>query len=118
MDHGEQIIGPVGQASGTLITECDMAELAQAVAVFVYLIIRDVPNHHPVRLVTEFVVPHHHAKTLDGALLQQYPESVVAPKAQILLDSLKSGNPPRRTLFGWLPRPSPDWEDIPSVEQE
>jgi outer membrane protein assembly factor BamD len=46
-------------------------------------------------------------------LLQQYPESVVAPKAQILLDKLKNGKPPRRTLFGWLPRPAIDWEDIP-----
>ena len=51
-------------------------------------------------------------------LLQEYPESVVAPKAQILLDSLKSGNPPRRTMFGWLPRPSTDWEDIPPAEEE
>ena len=53
------------------------------------------------------------AQTRLEYLLQQYPESVVAPKAQKLLDRLNSGKPPRRTLFGWLPKPGPDWEDVP-----
>lgn len=52
------------------------------------------------------------AQTRLEYLLQQYPESVVAPKAQKLLDRLNSGKPPRRTLFGWLPKPRPDWEDV------
>jgi outer membrane protein assembly factor BamD len=53
------------------------------------------------------------AQTRLEYLLQQYPESVVAPKAQKLLDRLNSGKPPRRTLLGWLPKPGPDWEDVP-----
>ena len=53
------------------------------------------------------------ARTRLEYLLQQYPESVVAPKAQKLLVRLNSGKPPRRTLFGWLPKPGPDWEDVP-----
>jgi len=66
--------------------------------------------------VASFFVRRHsygQAQTRLEFLLQQYPESVVAPKAQTLLDKLKSGKPPRRTLFGWLPRPSIDWEDVP-----
>lgn len=49
-------------------------------------------------------------------LLKEYPESVVAPDAQTLLDALKSGDPPGRTMFGWLPKALPDWEDIPPNE--
>jgi outer membrane protein assembly factor BamD len=53
------------------------------------------------------------AETRLEFLLQQYPETIVVPKAQKLLDALKNGKPPRRTLFGWLPKFSPNWEKIP-----
>lgn len=49
-------------------------------------------------------------------LLKGYPESPVIPRAQRLLDALKSGNPPGRSLFGWMFEKLPDWEDITSEE--
>jgi outer membrane protein assembly factor BamD len=45
-------------------------------------------------------------------LLKQYPESIVSPKAEVLLADLKNGNPPGRSMFGWLPQKLPDWEDV------
>ena len=71
--------------------------------------------NHEYYVATFYVRRHSYgeAQTRLEYLLQQYPESVVAPKAQKLLDRLNSGKPPRRTLFGWLPRPGPDWEDVP-----
>ena len=45
-------------------------------------------------------------------LLQQYPETTIAPKAQDLLRALQNDNPPGRSLFGWLPKSFPDWEDF------
>ncbi|MDX1776012.1 MAG: outer membrane protein assembly factor BamD [Desulfobulbales bacterium] len=45
-------------------------------------------------------------------LLRQYPESNIAPKAEMLLNDLKNDEPPGRSLFGWLPRALPDWEDV------
>ena len=49
-------------------------------------------------------------------LLKEYPESPVIPKAQRLLDALKSGNPPGRSLFGWMFEKLPDWEDLTPEE--
>ena len=49
-------------------------------------------------------------------LLKEYPESTVAPKAQRLLDALKSGNPPGRSMFGWMFQKLPDWEDLTPEE--
>ena len=45
-------------------------------------------------------------------LLKEYPESTIAPQAKILLEQLKSDNPPGRSTFGWLPQKLPDWEDL------
>jgi outer membrane protein assembly factor BamD len=45
-------------------------------------------------------------------LLRQYPDTNIAPKAEMLLYDLRNDNPPGRTLFGWLPKSLPDWEDL------
>lgn len=45
-------------------------------------------------------------------LLRKYPETTIAPKAEMLLHDLRNDNPPGRTLFGWLPKSLPDWEDF------
>jgi outer membrane protein assembly factor BamD len=45
-------------------------------------------------------------------LLRQYPESTIAPKAEMLLYDLRNDQAPGRSLFGWLPRSLPDWEDL------
>ena len=50
-------------------------------------------------------------------LLQQYPESTISPKAATLLDDLKNGNPPGRSMFGWLPKKLPDWEKLTPEEE-
>ena len=44
-------------------------------------------------------------------LLRQYPDTNIAPQAEMLLYDLRNDNPPGRTLFGWLPKALPDWED-------
>jgi len=50
-------------------------------------------------------------------LLQQYPESVISPKAEKLLEDLKNETPPGRSILGWLPQKLPDWEnDTPEEE--
>lgn len=49
-------------------------------------------------------------------LLKEYPESTIAPQAKILLEQLKSDNPPGRSTFGWLPQKLPDWEDLTPEE--
>jgi len=45
-------------------------------------------------------------------LLRQYPDTNIAPKAEMLLYDLRNDNPPGRSLFGWLPKSLPDWEDF------
>jgi outer membrane protein assembly factor BamD len=45
-------------------------------------------------------------------LLRQYPDSIIAPKAEMLLYDLRNDNPPGRSLFGWIGQPMPDWEDF------
>lgn len=45
-------------------------------------------------------------------LLKNYPESVVSVKAASLLQALENDNPPGRSMFGWLPKRQPDWEDL------
>ena len=45
-------------------------------------------------------------------LLRQYPETNIAVKAEMLLYDLRNNNPPGRTLFGWIPKSLPDWEDF------
>ncbi len=45
-------------------------------------------------------------------LLRQYPDTAIAPQAEMLLGDLRNDNPPGRTLFGWLPKSLPDWEDL------
>ena len=45
-------------------------------------------------------------------LLRQYPDTNIAPDAEKLLFDLRNGNPPGRTLFGWLPHSLPDWEAV------
>ncbi|MBW2466020.1 MAG: outer membrane protein assembly factor BamD [Deltaproteobacteria bacterium] len=51
-------------------------------------------------------------------LLKQYPESVVAPTAEMLLSDIRNGNPPGRNMFGWLPKKHPDWEKLTPQESE
>jgi outer membrane protein assembly factor BamD len=46
-------------------------------------------------------------------LLRQYPNTAIAPQAEMLLYDLRNDNPPGRTMFGWLlPKRFPDWEDL------
>jgi outer membrane protein assembly factor BamD len=45
-------------------------------------------------------------------LLKNYPESAVSGKAEELLQDLQNNNPPGRSMFGWLPKRQPDWEDL------
>lgn len=49
-------------------------------------------------------------------LLRQYPDSNIAPKAEMLLYDLRNDNPPGRSLLGWLPKSLPDWEDFTPVD--
>ena len=49
-------------------------------------------------------------------LLRQYPDTNIAPKAEMLLYDLRNDNPPGRSLLGWLPRSLPDWEDFTPVD--
>ncbi len=49
-------------------------------------------------------------------LLREYPETKIAPQAEKLLNDLRNGNPPGRTLLGWLPKSFPDWEDMGPAE--
>jgi len=59
---------------------------------------------------------HEEARIRLEYLLAQFPESTVSPEAQKLLDELKSDAPPGRTMFGWLPKKMPDWEDLTPEE--
>jgi outer membrane protein assembly factor BamD len=45
-------------------------------------------------------------------LLRQYPDAIIVPKAEMLLYDLRNGNPPGRTMFGWIWHSFPDWEDF------
>jgi outer membrane protein assembly factor BamD len=45
-------------------------------------------------------------------LLRQYPETNIAPQAEMLLYDLRQDNPPGGSLLGWLPKSLPDWEDF------
>jgi len=45
-------------------------------------------------------------------LLRQYPDTNIAPTAEMLLYNLRNDNPPGRSMLGWLPRSLPDWEDF------
>lgn len=45
-------------------------------------------------------------------LLRQYPDTIIAPKAEMLLYDLRNDNPPGRTFLGWLTKSLPDWEDF------
>jgi len=49
-------------------------------------------------------------------LLRQYPDTYIAPQAEMLLYDLRQGNPPGRSLLGWLPKSLPDWEDFTPVD--
>jgi outer membrane protein assembly factor BamD len=49
-------------------------------------------------------------------LLRQYPDTNIAPKAEMLLYDLRNDNPPGRSLLGWLPKSLPDWEDFTPVD--
>jgi outer membrane protein assembly factor BamD len=49
-------------------------------------------------------------------LLRQYPDTNIAPQAEMLLYDLRQGNPPGRSLLGWLPKSLPDWEDFTPVD--
>ncbi len=49
-------------------------------------------------------------------LLRQYPETNIAPQAEMLLYDLRQDNPPGRSLLGWLPKSLPDWEDFTPVD--
>jgi len=49
-------------------------------------------------------------------LLKQYPESTIFPKAEMLLDDLRNDKAPGRSIFGWLPKKSIDWEDLTPEE--
>lgn len=49
-------------------------------------------------------------------LLRQYPDTYIAPKAEMLLYDLRNDNPPGRSLLGWLPKSLPDWEDFTPVD--
>lgn len=55
---------------------------------------------------------HEEAKSRLEFLLRQYPESNIAPKAEMLLYDLRNDQAPGRSLFGWLRRSLPDWEDV------
>ena len=50
-------------------------------------------------------------------LRKNYPDSAVSGKADVLLDELQNNNPPGRTMFGWLPKRQPDWEDLTPAEK-
>jgi outer membrane protein assembly factor BamD len=49
-------------------------------------------------------------------LLRQYPDTNIAPQAEMLLYDLRQDNPPGRSLLGWLPKSLPDWEDFTPVD--
>jgi outer membrane protein assembly factor BamD len=52
-------------------------------------------------------------------ILRQYPETEVTPKAEKMLADLKAGNPPKRSLFGFLPSLSlPDWQLFSDADEE
>jgi len=52
-------------------------------------------------------------------LLKEYPESIISHQAEKLLEDLKNGNPPGRSMLGWLPQKLPDWEDTtPEPDRE
>jgi len=57
------------------------------------------------------------AETRLEYLLKQYPESIISPKAEKLLEDLKNGTPPGRSLLGWLPQKLPDWESVTPEEE-
>jgi outer membrane protein assembly factor BamD len=46
-------------------------------------------------------------------ILKEYPDAIIAPTAEMLLYDIRNGNPPGRSMFGWLPtKKLPDWEDL------
>lgn len=49
-------------------------------------------------------------------LLREYPDTNIASQGEKLLSELQNDNPPGRTLFGWLPRSLPDWENLTPAE--
>ncbi len=59
---------------------------------------------------------HEEAKARLEQLLKQYPESTVSPQAEMLLYDLRNDKAPGRSMFGWMPKKLPDWEDITPEE--
>lgn len=46
-------------------------------------------------------------------LIKEYPEAIITPTAETLLSEIRDGNPPGRSMFGWLPtKKLPDWQEL------
>ncbi len=74
MDHGKQVIGPVGQLSGAVVTVADETECPHLLPADGNALIGDIPNRHTVGSVTEGVVIRHRTDAADDTERQQAPD--------------------------------------------
>jgi hypothetical protein len=65
MNHAEQVITPEWHAPGPLITKGDKFKLAEASTHIGNQVIRNIPDHHGVGVVPEFVMAHNYAQPFD-----------------------------------------------------
>jgi len=71
MDHAEEIVAPVGEATGAAIAEVYKVELTNAASNGLHLIIGDIPDHHGIVSEAQFMVSDDNAKALDDPHLTQ-----------------------------------------------
>ena len=71
MYHREQVVTPVRQAARAAVAQSHCGLAGQPAANFGNSVIGHIPDHHGVGGITQFPVPHHHAKAPDDAKFQQ-----------------------------------------------
>ena len=67
MNHAEQVVAPVRQAPGTAVAQGNKFQFAQTCTQLANFVVGDVPYHHGVGTVTQFVMAHHYTHALDNA---------------------------------------------------
>ncbi len=67
MDHGEEVEGPDREAARPAVAEGDIRQLPDAPTQGIDLRVGQVPHHHGIGSITQFLMTDHHPQALDGA---------------------------------------------------
>src|SRR5690606_6548036 len=76
VNHAEQVVGPVWQASWALVTECDTGGGCHGIAERRNPIVRYVPDHHGVSPIAQGAMLDYQSQAFDQALLLPLADSV------------------------------------------